>query len=502
MTIAKNVYSIDAHFRIAALLSILLAVSAPASAQNYTVLHDFNSNSGPNDPFFSIIAQGRDGAMYTTSQQGFTGGQGDVFKITPQGKLTVLHEFTGPDGEIPIGGLTLATNGKFYGTTSSGGDFGFGTIFSITAEGTLKKLYSFRDKKDGSVPQAAPIEGEDGDFYGVSSSCTGLGENNSCLTENANKFGAVYKITAKGKFTVLHTFNGRDGGNPIGHLLQASDGKFYGTTLDGGAHNLGVIFRISSSGEFKVLFNFDSRFGAGPFAALTQGSDGDLYGVTSGENGGTVFKLGCNGVKILHNFAGGENGTNPVGGLVQATDGKFYGTNNIGPLDFVGGVIFRINPAGAFATLHKFDFTSGGSAQTTILQHTNGLLYGETCCGGSFGVGVFYRLNAHLRPFASFLPASGHFRSTIEILGQGFKGTTRVSFNGKRAAFKVISDTFVSANVPPGATTGFVTVTTANGTLTSNKKFVVIHGKDEVQRRDHNDGEQSSFCEQDQEHRN
>lgn len=117
MTIAKNVYSIDAHFRIAALLSILLAVSAPASAQNYTVLHDFNSNSGPNDPFFSIIAQGRDGAMYTTSQQGFTGGQGDVFKITPQGKLTVLHEFHGLGGEIPIGGLTLATDGKFYGTT-------------------------------------------------------------------------------------------------------------------------------------------------------------------------------------------------------------------------------------------------------------------------------------------------------------------------------------------------------------------------------------------------
>lgn len=501
MTIAKNVYSIHAHFCIAVLLSILVAVAAPANAQTYTDLHNFNSNSGPNDPFFSIIAQGRDGAMYTTSQQGFTGGQGDVFKITPQGNVTVMHEFKGPEGEVPIGGLTLATDGKFYGTTSSGGAFGFGTIFSITAGGTLQTLYSFRDKKDGSVPQAAPIEGEDGDFYGVSSSCTGLGENNRCLTENANKFGAVYKITAKGKFRTLHTFNGRDGGNPIGHLLQASDGKFYGTTVDGGAHNLGVIFRISPSGEFKVLFNFDSRFGAGPFAALTQGNDGNLYGVTSGPDGGTVYKLGCNGVKILHNFAGGENGTNPVGGLVQATDGKFYGTNNIGPLDFVGGVIFRINPAGAFATLHKFDFTSGGSPQTTILQHTNGLLYGETCCGGSFAVGVFYRLNAGLRPFVGFLPASGHFRTTIEILGQGFKGTTRVSFNGKRADFKVISDTFLIANVPPGATTGFITVTTPNGTLTSNKKFLVIHGR-EVQDRDHNDGEQNSFCEQDQEHRN
>jgi uncharacterized repeat protein (TIGR03803 family) len=490
MVTATSVSLNNVHFRIAALVFILATAATAATAQTYTDLHNFNSNSGPNDPFFSVIAQGRDGDMYTTSTQGFTGRQGDVFKITPEGHVTPLHHFTGPDGEFPIGGLALATDGKFYGTTALGGAFGFGTVFSITAGGTLKTLYSFQDKKDGSLPNAAPIQGEGGNFYGVSSSCTGFGENNNCLTENANKFGAVYKITAKGKFTVLHTFNGGDGANPFGHLLQASDGNFYGTTLDGGAHNLGVIFRISPSGEFKVLFNFDSKFGAGPIAPLTQGNDGNLYGVSSGPDGGTVFKLGCDGVKILHNFAGGENGTNPVGGLVQATDGKFYGTNNIGPLDFVGGVIFRISPAGAFATLHKFDFTSGGSAQTTILQHTNGLLYGETCCGGSSAVGVFYRLNAGLHPFVSFLPAAGRFRTTIDILGQGFTGATRVSFNGRPAQFTVVSDTFLTATVPPGAATGLITVTTPKGTLTSNRKFQVIHGQGEGRK-------QNSFCQQD-----
>lgn len=477
MVTATSVSLNNVHFRIAALVFMLAAAATTATAQTYTVLNNFNSNSGPNDPFFSVIAQGRDGNMYTTSSQGFTGRQGDVFKITPEGKVTPLHHFTGPDGEFPIGGLTLATDGKFYGTTNFGGAFGFGTIFSITTGGTLKTLYSFQDKKDGSLPNAAPIQGVDGNFYGVSSSCTGFGENNSCLTENANKFGAIYKITAKGKFTVLHTFNGKDGGNPIGPLVQASDGNFYGTTLDGGAHNLGVIFRISPSGKFEVLFNFDSKFGAGPIAPLTQGSDGNLYGVTSGPDGGTVFKLSSNGVKILHNFAGGENGTNPVGGLVQATDGKFYGTNNIGPLDFVGGVIFRISAAGAFRTLHKFDFTSGGSAQTTILQHTNGLLYGETCCGGTFAVGVFYRLNVGLHPFVSFLPAAGHSESTVDILGQGFTGATRVTFNGKHAEFKVVSDTFLTATVPPGATTGFIVVTTRKGPLVSNRKFRVNHGQ-------------------------
>jgi uncharacterized repeat protein (TIGR03803 family) len=481
MTTATIVRSNSAPFhrtmRAALMLAVLaylvLAATTASTAQTYTDLHDFSSN-GPNDPFFSVIAQGRDGNMYTTSEQGLTGGRGDVFKITPQGTLTVLHEFNGADGQEPRGGLTLATNGKFYGTTLLGGAFGFGTIFSITAEGDLKTLYSFRDKGDGSLPNPPPIEGADGNFYGTASSCTGLGGGPGCQTANANKFGAVYKITPEGEFTTLHTFDGTDGANPLGLLVQPIDGNFYGTTFDGGAHGDGVIFMISASGKFKVLFNFDSQFGAGPFAGLVQGTGNNLFGVTSGSSGGTVFKVTGDGATILHNFAGGSDGTNPVGGLVRATDGNFYGTNDIGPLNFVGGVIFRISPTGQFASLHDFDFTTGGSAQTTLLQHTNGLLYGETCCGGSSDGGVFYSLNAGLRPFVRFLPASGEVGNTIEFLGQGFKGTTGVSFNGKAAKFKVVSGTYLTATVPEGATSGFVTVATHGGKLKSNRKFRVV----------------------------
>lgn len=505
MTIAKTLPSNSVRFCLAAL--VLVAATA-ASAQTYTDLFNFSSNGGPNDPHFSVIAQGRDGSMYTTSDQGFTGGRGDVFKITPAGTLTVLHEFNGMDGQGPLGGLTLATNGKFYGTTSTGGAFGFGTIFSITDKGALRTLYSFRDRADGSLPYAVPIQGEDGNLYGTASSCTVFGAvgNNGCETANANKFGAVYKITPAGEFTRLHTFDGTDGANPIAPLVQASDGNFYGTTVDGGAHGLGGIFRISPSGKFKVLFSFDSEFGAGSLAPLVQGSDGNLYGVTSGPSGGTVFKFTCSGATILHNFAGGSDGMNPIGGLVQATDGNFYGTNDIGPLEFVGGVIFRISPKEVFAKLHEFDFTTGGSAQTTLLQHTNGLLYGETCCGGSFGVGVFYSLNAGLRPFASFVPAIGHDGQTIDILGQGFTGTTRVSFHGKPAKFRVVSDTFLTATVPEHATSGFVAVTTPRGKLTSNKQFQVSSQEDDFKKRDedgdrdhdgrHDDRRHMSLCEE------
>src|SRR6185312_10097877 len=98
MTTARSVSWNSVHFRIAALVLLLAAIGTTASAQTYTDLHNFSSNSGPNDPFFSVIAQGRDGNMYTTSSQGFTGRQGDVFKITPEGHVTSLHHFTGPDG--------------------------------------------------------------------------------------------------------------------------------------------------------------------------------------------------------------------------------------------------------------------------------------------------------------------------------------------------------------------------------------------------------------------
>lgn len=111
----------------------------------------------------------------------------------------------------------------------------------------------------------------------------------------------------------------------------------------------------------------------------------------------------------------------------------------------------------------------------TPIQHTNGILYGDTLLGGDIhNTGVFYSLNLGLKPFVSLLPASGNVGATVEILGQGFIGTKAVSFNGTAAAkFTVVSDTYMTAVVPTGATTGLVIVTTPKATLQSNKKFGV-----------------------------
>ena len=451
--------------RLAKIAMGLALASAPALAQTYSVLYNFGSASGdPTNPRFSgLIAQSRRGYLFSTADDRWTDGLGTAFRITPGGSLTVLHHFNGTDGQAPVGGLSLGTNGIYYGTTESGGESGYGTIFKITADGKLITLYSFTGGADGGFPSAPPIQGIDGNFYGTTA---GGGGNN----------GSVYRITPSGRFTLLHSFADIDGATPYAPLVQGTDGNFYGTTAYGGTNYLGTIFRIKSSGKFEVLFNFDGTHGSNPYAPLIQGRDGTFYGVALGggsAGGGVAFKMAPRGrLTVLHDFTGGSDGNNEVGGLTQATDGNFYGTNNLGGT-YNWGVLFRITPSGIFTVLHDFHWNSGASPQATLLQHTNGVLYGDTAVGGTAGDGAFYSLDLSLAPFVTFMPAARGIGKRVEVFGQGFAGTSAVSLNGTAAKFTVVSDTYLVAIVPNGATSGFITVNTPSGTLKSNKKFLV-----------------------------
>lgn len=458
-----------------AVVALTLAATIVASAQTYSVLYNFGTNSGdPLNPGLpGLVALGRDGHLYSTSSNGGTLGYGTVFKITPAGKLAVLYNFDGPHGQAPLGGLTLGTDGNFYGTTWYGGAHGNGTIFKITATGKLSVLYSFTGDNDGFQPYAPPIEAEDGNFYGTS----GFGGANGC--------GTVYKITPSGTFATLHAFSGTDGCTPIAPLVEADDGSFYGTTELGATNNLGEVFRITRSGAFTVIAQFDGTNGGNPYAQVIQGGDGNFYGTASGwgsSDWGTVYKTTPKGVlTVLYNFNGSSDGGGPYAGLVQATDGNFYGTASGG--GFNPGTIYRISGTGSFSVVHNFDGTGGSDPTVTPLQHTSGLFYGDTTCGGTgatggcvygSGGGVMYSLDVGLKPFVALLPYSGKAGKIIEFLGQGFKGTKAVSFNGTAASFEVVSDAYLIATVPTGTTTGFVTVMTPKRTLKSNKKFRVI----------------------------
>ena len=170
-----------------------------------------------------------------------------------------------------------------------------------------------------SSPEAGLVQGADGSFYGTTSG--GGGSN----------LGTVFEITSNGTISTLHSFTGTgsDGSNPYAGLVQGTDGSFYGTTSAGGSSNLGTVFRITSSGTISTLHSFTGTGsdGSNPYAGLLQGTDGSFYGTTyagGSSNLGTVFEITSNGtISTLHSFTGtGSDGSYPYAGLVQGTDAQ------------------------------------------------------------------------------------------------------------------------------------------------------------------------------------
>ncbi|MBV9300785.1 MAG: hypothetical protein JOY62_09525 [Acidobacteriaceae bacterium] len=472
-----------------ALAALVLATASIAHAQTYSVLYNFGAHTGdPNVPVYTgLLAQGRDGNLYSTTPYGGTlcSFCGTVFKVTPSGTLTVIDSFNDTAGAAynPHSGLTLGTDGDFYGTTSAGGTKSWGTVFKVTPSGALTTLYSFDTTCtspciDGAFPTAPPVEGRDGDYYGTTPH-SGDGTNS----------GVVYRITPAGAYTILHRFVYTAAGfNPQAPLILGADGNFYGTTTLGGkvpsncgASNTeacGTVFKMTPSGTVTFLHEFDKTDGAAPVAPVVQASDGNFYGTTSeggDANGdGVIFKLTPSGqLTVLHSFNGTTDGKRPTAGLVEATDGNFYGATTLGGSKNYG-TLYKITSAGAFSVIYNFDQTTGADPQVTLFQHTNGDLYGEAYNGGKFGQGTFYTLDTELLPFVSLVPTWGTVGTSIGILGQGFTSATAVSFNGASAKFTVHSDTYLTATVPSGATAGAVSVTTGIGILKSNQAFVVV----------------------------
>lgn len=461
---------ICAPFAVAILTLVAMAVAA--HAQTYTDLYNLGSNSGDpvNPAWLGLFAQGRDGNLYSTSQDGGKLGFGTVFQLSPAGQMKVLYSFKNTtDGAFPNSGLTLGTDGSLYGTTPGGGAVGYGLVFKITTSGQFKVVHNFNGNTEGAPSDSPPIQGADGNFYGT-------------VSNGGNAvFGTVYKMTPAGKLTVLYTFGGTVR-YPVA-LTLGTDGNFYGTFLGGSGTNVdGGVFKITPHGKFTVLHSFDDTDGHNPMGAIIQATDGNFYGTTrsGGSSGdGVVYKMTPAGVLTdLHSFANDTHGFAPFAGLAQATDGKLYGVTTTNPgASF--GVLFQITTTGTYSDLVLFTNTTGkypgADAQVSLFQHTNGTLYGDTAGGGSQAKGVLYSMNMGLGPFVSFVGPlfEGKVGKTIEILGQGLTGTTKVLFHGVSATFAVVSDTYLTAMVPAGATTGLVTVKTPGGALTSNKIFRV-----------------------------
>jgi uncharacterized repeat protein (TIGR03803 family) len=487
---------------------VLYAAAATAlPAQTFTTLFSFDGTDGE-APYQAGLVQSTNGDLYGTTCCGAINFSGTVFKITPGGTLTTLYSFCSQsgctDGDGPQAALVQATNGDLYGTTIVGGAYcasvgGCGTVFKITPGGTLTTLHSFCSQSgcpDGSGPGAL-IQATNGDFYGV----TAFG--------GANGYGTVFKTTETGTLTTLYSFCAQsgctDGAGPYAGLLQAPNGDFYGTTEDGGGcavgppgQGCGTMFKITPSGTLTTLHIFCSQGGVfcsdGRYpSAVVQAANGDFYGTTDGggaNNGGTVFKITLGGtLTTLYSFcaqSGCTDGESPAAGLVQASDGNFYGTTWVGGADTFGGndggTIFKITPGGTLTTLYSFCAQSGcadgENPNSPLVQDTNGHLYGTTVYGGSdacfLGCGTVFSLSVGLGPFVETQTTSDEVGAVVKILGTDLTGATSVSFNGTAAAFTVVSPSLIAATVPAGATSGKVQVVTPSGTLLSNKPFRVL----------------------------
>ncbi len=262
-----------------------------------TVLHQFDpvdeDGSGPEAGLTDV-----DGTLYGTTSAGGAGGCdgygcGTVFSITMSGKETVIHSFgVKGEGAVPFAGLARV-NGVLYGTTYSGLYSGvYGTVFKITPSGKETVLHAFTGgPKDGAEPWADLIN-VNGTLYGTTSTGGAHGKSNGYCNEGC---GTVFSITPSGKEKVLYLFKGypSDGAYPVARLLNV-DGILYGTTSGGGAHSRGTIFSVTTSGAETVLHSFNGLDGGSPQAGLIN-VNGTLYGTTfygGGSYGqGTVYSL-------------------------------------------------------------------------------------------------------------------------------------------------------------------------------------------------------------------
>jgi uncharacterized repeat protein (TIGR03803 family) len=456
-------------------LTLVLA-SATASAQTFKVLFDGDRGTGTNTQDFKFT-QAWDGNLYVTANQGGPAngnclfGCGQILAMTTAGAVIPVHEFDfASEGASPRGGLTLGTDGNLYGVLSGGGTTGFGSIFKITTGGVFTILHAFSGS-DGNAFYP-PIQATDGNFYGTTSAggfngslykltpsgnftvLHGFNRNvegdgggplvqgvdgklYTAAPEGTSGGGTILQFTTKGKLKILHNFPlDRSEGYGIFTPVQAPDGNFYGVCNQGGAQSSGTVWKISPTGAFTLLYSLNGTTdGQYPGNRLSLGTDGKLYGSTEyqGVNGGA-------------------------------------GT---------GGTLFRVTTAGAYSVL--FGFTGGnapsGSFPNTVLtQDTNGLFYGITAFGGGpDSDGTFYELDNTLAPFAALQTTSGTVGAHIGILGQGFGNSSVVKFGGTPAStITVTGTTFIMATVPHGALTGPVTVTTGSSVLSSPASFKVL----------------------------
>jgi uncharacterized repeat protein (TIGR03803 family) len=451
---------------------VSLVVVGTAAAVPFTVLHSFSGPEGETPA--APLVQGADGFFYGVAAHGGDFDGGTVFRLDVSGNVTTLHAFAGPEGAVPVS-LIQGRDGFFYGTATYGGaeaisslQPGNGTLFRMDAAGRVTVLHDFPYSIGGGSSQPGPIvQGADGALYG-----TALGAFGTSAIG-----GYVYRFDpATGDFRHLHDFVGSDGAIPTGPLFQADDRSFYGTTNQGGLWNSGVIYKVDVLGNFALLHSLSPLYpgeGSEPKGGVIQASDGFFYGTTEhGGYFGEIFRLDAAGnFTVLHRFdAYASDGGSAVSGLIEGLDGFLYGTASIGGQPVTAtryGVVYRMDKAGTVTVVHTFTGPDGAKPWAALAQGADGQLYGSTVVGGAFGLGVLFRVDGTSAAPPPTLPTLTGLTVAPSVVVGGQSATGTVTLGGPApsgGATVTLSSGSSVASVPP-------TVTVSGGATSAS--FVV-----------------------------
>ncbi|MGV3664451.1 MAG: choice-of-anchor tandem repeat GloVer-containing protein [Prosthecobacter sp.] len=429
---------------------------------------------------------GPDGSLWGATVAGGTYNRGTAFRMSAGGTVTTLGSFYGntngsDSGQAPNGSLVRAGDGNYYGTTNTGGTFNAGTVFRLTPQGKLSTVVSFTGNTGaflGNTPINGLTVGPDGHLYGVTQ------------TGGTGNIGTIFRVTTAGVLTTLVSFTGTSGvalgSAPRGNLTLGTDGNFYGTTATGGSGGgNGTVFKMTPAGVLTTLVNLTGTTGANPGATPTGGllqhTDGDFYGTTSvgGTNSlGTLFKVTPAGVHtVLVHFSGtggASLGSLPKGTLTQGADGLLWGTTTTGGAG--SGTVFKCTTAGLLTTLVSFNGNSGAplgnSPNGGLVLHPNGDFYGTTSGGGIYNLGTVFKVSA-----------DGALTTLLSLGNAPTVGTLRQASDGRLYGTTLgggggLSVGMVFAMPPGGAPEILATLIPNNGTTAWNSRGGFVPGTD------------------------
>ncbi len=394
-----------------------------------TVIHNFKQSSTNGANPYSGVILGQDGFLYGVTYIGGTNYYGILYKCSTTGNFSIVHNFTYPEGGYNYCGLVQAPNGNFYGMCSYGGSNGIGTIYKCTPSGVLTVLHNFTGgSSDGQTPYSIlALSASSSSMYGMT------------LYGGTSNIGGLFKCDTAGNFSFLHSFTGNpDGSYPYSNLVMATNDTLYGTTEAGGLNNEGTLFRCDTNGSLAVIHSFSWSDGAYPYGGinLIDAGNDTLYGIAydGGLHGaGVIYKSSYSGNEsVIYNFQGGNNdGAYSYGGIFLDNN-TFWGMTEYGGTNN-NGVIYKCSTLGNESVLYNYGGSNiGGVAANGLTQANDGNMYGVSEYGGQHGTGSVYRVTpagvvTNIYSFAQKYTGDGFWPNTSLLLGSdgNLYGTTR-----------------------------------------------------------------------------